>query len=85
MSSIKDLKKSVKKMVIAILDDCDYIMESGGKNADKADKLIDQAVDFHDEMIAKINKANTKADFRSLKEEIEKKAVEFVDALNALN
>ena len=84
MASKRLLKKKMKRMVYEILDECDYVLVSGGKNADAADKLIDEAVDFHNQMNEKIAGANSKAEFRGIVEEIEKKSVDFVQKLNSL-
>ena len=72
-------------MVFEILNDCDYVVVNGGKNADKADALIDEAVDFHDAVIAKISKATSKKEFNEIQEELKKGSLEFTKKLNALN
>ncbi len=84
MASKRLLKKKMKRMVYEILDECDFVLVSEGKNADVADKLIDEAVDFHNQMNEKIGAANSKAEFRGIVEEIEKKSVDFVKKLNSL-
>lgn len=84
MASKRLLKKKMKRMVYEVLDECDYVLVSGGKNADAADKLIDEAVDFHNQMNEKIAAANSKAEFRGIVEEIEKQSEEFVKKLNSL-
>lgn len=84
MASKRLLKKKMKRMVYEILDECDYVLVSGGKNADAADELIDEAVDFHNAMNEKISAANSKADFRSIVEEIDKSSKDFVKKLNGL-
>ena len=85
MASKRLLKKRVRRMVFEILNDCDYVVVSGGKNADKADKLIDEAVDFHDDIIAKINKATSKKEFTEILGQLDKSGEDFVKKLNALN
>lgn len=72
-------------MVFEVLNDCDYIIMNDGKNADKADSLIDEAVDFHDAIIAKISKANSKKEFNDIVGELKKGGEDFVKKLNALN
>lgn len=84
MASKRLLKKKMKRMVYDILDECDYVIVSEGKNADAADQLIDEAVAFHDEMNTRINAAEAKADYRKIHEEIENRAEEFVKKLNGL-
>lgn len=85
MASKRLLKKRVRRMIFEVLNDCDYVIVNDGKNADKADKLIDEAVDFHDDIIAKINSANNKKEFSSILEELNKGGEDFVKKLNALN
>lgn len=84
MASKRLLKKKMKRMVYEILDECDYVLVSGGKNADAADKLIDEAVEFHNQMNEKIGQANSKAEFRTIIEEINKRSEDFVKKLNSL-
>lgn len=84
MASKKVLKKKVKGMVFEILNDCDFITMTDSKNAEKADNLMDEAVDFHDEIISKINNAKTKKDYNEIKESLGKAEIDFVKKLNAL-
>ena len=51
MASKKNIKKDVKQMVYDIMDDCDFIVVSGGKGADKAVKLMDDAVEFYETIV----------------------------------
>lgn len=85
MASKRLLKKKVRRMVFEVLNDCDYLIVSGSKNADKADALIDEAVDFHDDIISQINKASNKKEFNSIMETLEKTGESFVKKLNTLN
>lgn len=84
MASVRLLKKKVKRIVIEVLDDCDYIVENNGPKADKADALMDEAVDFYDDMTKKIGSAKTRADYQKLREEVEKKEEDFIKKLNGL-
>jgi hypothetical protein len=52
---------------------------------EKADTIIDEAADFQDLMLEKINSSKTKADFRPLRDEIEDAAIDFINKLNALS
>jgi hypothetical protein len=47
--------------------------------------LIDEAAEFQDQMLTKMNTAKGKAEFRAIVTEVEAKANYFVDALNGLN
>jgi len=84
MASKKNIKKDVKQMVYDIMDDCDYVVVSGGKGVDKASKLMDDAVTFYETMVPKINLAKNNADFKSVRAEIEEKAIGFVTEMNKL-
>lgn len=85
MANKRELKKKVKQMVYEIMDDCDFVMVSGGKNTDKANQLMDDAVDFYEKTIELINKTNNKKEFKAIHEKIEDSAVDFVNRSNELN
>lgn len=84
MASKKVLKKRVKGMVFEILNECDFVVINDGENAGKADSLMDEAVDFHDDVISKINTAKTKKDFNVIIEGMDKANIDFIKKLNAL-
>ena len=54
-------------------------------NAEAADRLIDEAVDFYEAILHEIGKAKQKSDFRKIVESITEKEDEFFDRLNQLN
>ena len=85
MASKRLLKKRLHRIVEDLLDDCDYLIVNDAPTADEADKLIDEAVDFYEEILGEINRASNKADFRKVVEMITKKEDEFFDRLNKLN
>lgn len=85
MASIRLLKKRVQRIVIDLLDDCDYLIVSDSPNADEADRLIDDAVLFHDAILSRISAAKSKAEFRELVSEIDSKEEEFIERLNQVN
>jgi hypothetical protein len=84
MASKKDLKKDVKKLVNDVMDECDYIIITGGKNADAAEKLIDEVVEWYHTVIPKIISAKNKKDFGGLRDDIVKKGEDFVKKINSL-
>lgn len=85
MASKRLLKKKVKRMVYEVLDSCDYIVINDSKNADKAETLMDEAVDFHDAVLPRITVAKSKKEFNEIVTEITKTGEDFVKKLNALN
>ena len=84
MASKKLLKKRVKRIVYEVLDSCDYHIVNEHPSADAADKLIDDAVDFHENMIARINGSNDKKELSQISSEVDKANVDFTDKLNGL-
>lgn len=84
MASKKLLKKRVKRIVYEVLDSCDYHIVNEHPSADNADKMIDEAVDFHDSMIARINGSNEKKELNQISSEVDKANIDFTDRLNAM-
>ncbi len=84
MASKRNIKKDVKQMVYDLMDECDYVIVSGDKNGPAATKLMDEVVAFYDNMVPRINAAKNNADFKTVREEIEAKAIDFVDKVNKL-
>jgi len=85
MASKRILKKGLNDMIIDIVEECFTLQLFDDKKTEATEKLIDEAADFQDNILSKINTAKNKADFKSVTAEIETKAVEFVEKLNALN
>ncbi len=85
MASRRFLKKNLNNMVYDVVDECYFIQTLDASKTEKADEIIDQAADFQDLMLEKINAAKTKTDFRPLLDEIENVAIDFIKKLNELN
>ncbi len=85
MASKRELKKVVKEMVYDIMDECDYHVENMSKNAEAADKLMDEVVEYHDSMMSKIRTTKDKAGFKAIRAQLEEDAVGFVHKINDLN
>lgn len=85
MASKRILKKNVNDMIIDIVEECFTLQLFDEKKTDKTDALIDEAADFQDDILTRINAAKNKADFKGIRSDIEAKAVHFVEKLNALN
>lgn len=85
MASRKDLKRNLNNMVFDIVEECFTIQMMDESKSDKAEAIIDEAANYQDLMLSKINLAKTKADFRPICEDIENSAIEFIKKLNALN
>lgn len=85
MASRKDLKRNLNNMVFDIVEECFTIQIMDESKTASAEAIIDDAANFQDAMLVKINAAKTKVDFRPITEEIEKGAIDFINKLNALN
>lgn len=85
MASRRILKKNINAMVFDIVEECFTIQMADDKKTADTDKVIDEAADFQDNVLARINAAKSKADFKGLREEIETKAIDFVKKLNGLS
>lgn len=85
MASRKDLKRNLNNMIFDIVEECFTIQIMDESKTASAEAIIDDAANFQDAMLMKINSAKTKADFRPITEEIEKGAIDFINKLNALN
>ena len=71
-------------MVYDIVDESFMAMMMNDKNTANAEKLIDEAAEFQDAMLDKINRAKGKADYKVIRTEMEKAAINFVSKLNEL-
>lgn len=84
MASKRSIKKDLNNMVFDVVDECFMAMMAEGSVAEKAEKLIDEAAEFQDVMLVKINSSKSKADFKAVRNDLEKAAIDFVNKLNAL-
>ncbi|MDT0606904.1 hypothetical protein [Croceitalea rosinachiae] len=87
MASIRDLKKDIN-FVLGDIIEAVYQWEAAtnNKNSEEGSALVDKAIDTFDYLMDKVNtKAeDKKAHFKSVRTELETKATELVEKLNAL-
>ncbi len=88
MASIKNLKKDINYVLGDIIEAV-YIWEitNPEKGTDKSDKIIDEAIETFDELIAKVNEKgveNQKAHFKGISQELETRGRKLIDKINAL-
>lgn len=84
MASIKNLKKDIHYVLGDIIDVC--LTKEAGKAAE-AQKIIDDAVDTFDGLIAKIYQkevSNKKAHYSAINQELEKEAGALLERANSL-
>ena len=85
MASKRNLKKHLVKMVVDVVEESYSIQLYNPKEkTKKTDKLIDEVLDFHDEMRSKIKAAKSKKEFAPLRQHIEKKGNGFYTELEGL-
>lgn len=86
MASKKNLKKKINRFIIEdVIDECIYLEEVNPSLEDKCDKIIDEAVDFYNDMMSRIGASKVKKDFTSIMEEFDSKIEYFTASLNKLN
>lgn len=84
MASKRDLKKALNNLIFDIVEECFSAQLYNEKKTEASDKLINEAADFQEEILSKINSAKSKAEFRAIREQIEEKADQLFDSVNAL-
>lgn len=71
-------------MIIDVLDECFSIQLYNESKTEATDKLIEEALNFGDDVLAKIHEAKTKKDFPAIRQMMEDKGVYFIEELNGL-
>ncbi len=71
-------------MIIDVLDECFSIQLYNESKTEATDKLIDEALNFGDDVLAKIHEAKSKKDFPAIRQMMEDKGVYFIEELNGL-
>lgn len=88
MASKRILKKNVNYLFGDLIDECYlWMLVNPEKDASKANEVIDEAVEYYDSVMSKIASRdieNANQYFNLLNTEVEDKAVELVDKINAL-
>ena len=89
MASVKNLKKDINYVLSDIIEEC-YLwqmLQEDPKKADKAEKIIDEAILTFDELIEKVHNKeieNKKAHFKAISAELEKKATSLLSKIEKL-
>jgi hypothetical protein len=85
MASRRTLKRNLNGMIFDIVEECFTVQLFDSSKTEKAEQIIDEAAAFQDDMLSKINKAKTRADFQPIQAEFEAAAERFIVQLNGLN
>ena len=87
MASIRDLKKDINFVLGDIIEAVyQWEVATDNENSEEGSALVDKAIEAFDYLMDKVNtKADDKkAHFKSIRNELESKATELVEKLNAL-
>ncbi len=85
MVNKRNLKKSINSLVFDVIDECIYIQEIKPEKFEACEKLIDEAVNFYNDALSKMNAAKAKSEFRSIAIQLDENAENFIESLNTLN
>lgn len=84
MANKRVIKKQLNGMIIDVLDECFSIQLYDESKTDATEKLIEEVLNFGDEMLSKIHQAASKKDYPAIRQAMEDKGVYFVEELNGL-
>lgn len=85
MASVRKLKKDVNNMVFDVVEECFSVQLYNPSKKEETDKFIDEAADFLNETLTRINAASTRADYNAIIKDVEDTADAWLDRLNKLN
>ncbi|MEO5790184.1 MAG: hypothetical protein ACOH2D_10280 [Gelidibacter sp.] len=88
MANVRDLKKDINYVLGDIIEAA-YISNyaNSGKNAEKSEAIVEEAINTFDELIAKVNDRsveNKKAHFKAVNAELETRGHALIEKINAL-
>tara|TARA_B100000508_G_scaffold55003_3_gene42681 strand:- start:51440 stop:51700 length:261 start_codon:yes stop_codon:yes gene_type:complete len=84
MANVRELKKEINSMIYDVVEECYSLQLYDDSKREKTDNFIDEAADFQEEIMAQIKKAESKKDFKAIREKVDKTAEEWVKKVNKL-
>jgi len=84
MASKRTIKKQLNGMIFDIVDECFSLQLYKPSTKETTNKLIDEALDYRDGVLASIHQAKSKKDFPAILANMEDKGIHFVESLNDL-
>lgn len=84
MASKRLIKKQLNGMIFDVVDECFSVQLYNQSKTEDTNKLIDEALDFRDDMLARIHQAKAKKDYPAIYGDLENKGIYFVEQLNGL-
>lgn len=83
MASIRIVKKKLNQMVNELVEEAFSTQIENSGLSEKSDALINQIVEFHEEMLGKLYAAQSKKDLSGFSEEMEERGYNlFQDVMN---
>lgn len=84
MASKRVIKKQLNGMIFDVVDECFSVQLYKQEKTEATNKLIDEALDFRDDILAQIHQAKGKKDYPVIYDALENKGIYFVEQLNGL-
>jgi len=84
MANKRVIKKQINGMIVDVLDVCFSVQLYEPAKTPATEKLIEEALTFGDEILAKVHAAKSKKDFPAIRQQMENKGIYFVEELNGL-
>ncbi|HRG38635.1 MAG TPA: hypothetical protein PK289_08895 [Bacteroidia bacterium] len=91
MASKRDIKRTINNVIGNFLDDCySDMLNNPGKHDTEIEKIVDDAVDLADDLIARVNKSKTvevkgrKAHFNEINKQLKEKTIGLLKKLDTL-
>ncbi len=92
MANKRNIKKDINSVLGNVLEECySEMLNNPGVKENEINKIIDDAVDLADDLIARVNNSRKITDkkrkphFNKIAEELEEKAIGFIEKLNKLS
>ena len=84
MASKRNFKKQLNYMIFDVVEECYSIQLYNEKKTEVTNKLIDEAIEFRNNMMSRVHQTKSKKDFPVLREEAENASVDFVHKMNEI-
>ena len=93
MANRRDIKKDINNVLGDVIEECySEILYNPAKNENEINAIIDEAVNLADDLMFRVNNAqditkgkSVKTHFNKISEDLEEKAIGFIEKLNALS
>lgn len=84
MASKRLIKKNLNNMIFEVIEECFETQYFDESKVEKTEALINEAIDYRNEVIVQINAAKNKKDFAPIVANLDAKVDYFIDKLNSL-